>query len=138
MDMGVEGYILASALKAIIAQRLARRICEHCSEPTEIDPGKLAWLEKSQNMDVSQTLFKRGRGCHHCNHTGYRGRIGVYELLELTTATLDALRRNDSAAFTKAALQTPGFIRYSRCACEYAQQGITTVDEVLRLIGTGE
>jgi MSHA biogenesis protein MshE len=138
MDMGVEGYILAGALKAIIAQRLVRRICEHCSEAAETDPAKLAWLEKSQNMDFSQIAFKRGRGCHQCNHTGYRGRVGVYELLELNNATLDALRNNDSAAFTKAALQTPGFIRYARCACEYAQQGITTVDEVLRLISTGD
>ncbi len=138
MDMGVEGYILAGALKAIIAQRLVRRICEHCSETTTVEPGKLAWLEKAQNRDLSQTVFKRGRGCPQCNHTGYRGRVGVYELLEMTNATLDALRNNDSAAFTKAALQTPGFIRYSHCACEYANQGITTVDEVLRLISTGE
>ena len=138
MDMGVEGYILAGALKAIIAQRLVRRICEHCSEPTEIDPAKLAWLEKSQSMDFSQIVFKRGRGCHQCNHTGYRGRVGVYELLELNNATLDALRNNDSAAFTKAALQTPGFIRYARCATDYAKQGVTTVDEVLRLISSGD
>jgi MSHA biogenesis protein MshE len=138
MDMGVEGYILAGALKVIIAQRLVRRICEHCSEATEIDPAKLSWLEKSQSMDFSQIVFKRGRGCHQCNHTGYRGRVGVYELLELNNATLDALRNNDSAAFTKAALQTPGFIRYARCACEYAQQGVTTVDEVLRLISSGD
>jgi len=138
MDMGVEGYILASALKVIIAQRLVRRICEYCSEPAEIDPVKLTWLEKFQNVDISQSLFKQGRGCHQCNHTGYRGRVGVYELLELTSETLDALRRNDSAAFTDAAVHTPGFIRFTRCACEYAQQGITTVDEVLRLIGTGE
>lgn len=138
MDMGVEGYILAGALKAIIAQRLVRRICEHCSETTTVEPGKLAWLEKVQDTDLSQTAFKRGRGCPQCNHTGYRGRVGVYELLELTNATLDALRNNDSAAFTKAALQTPGFIRYSHCACDYARQGVTTVDEVLRLISTGE
>lgn len=138
MDMGVEGYILAGALKAIIAQRLVRRICEHCSETTTVEPGKLAWLEKVQNTNLSQTVFKRGRGCPQCNHTGYRGRVGVYELLELTNTTLDALRNNDSAAFTKAALQTPGFIRYAHCACEYASQGITTVDEVLRLISSGD
>jgi MSHA biogenesis protein MshE len=58
--------------------------------------------------------------------------------LELTNTTLDALRHNDSASFTQAALKTPGFIRYAHCACEYAQQGITTVDEVLRLISSGE
>ncbi len=138
LDMGVEGYVLASALRVIIAQRLVRRICEYCSEPTTIEPGQLIWLEKFQNKDYSQANFQHGRGCHQCNHTGYKGRIGVYELLELRQDTLDALRRNDPAGFTKAALQTPGFIRFSTCAAEYAENGITTVEEVLRITGSGE
>lgn len=138
LDMGVEGYILASALRVIIAQRLVRRICEYCAEPAEIEPGQLIWLEKSQNKNYGQAGFQHGRGCHQCNHTGYKGRIGVYELLELRPETLDALRRNDSSGFTQAALQTPGFIRFSACAAEYAEQGITTVDEVLRITGAGE
>ena len=138
MDMGVAGYILASALKVIIAQRLVRRICEYCIEPVELEASQLIWLEQSQNKDYSQVGFKHGRGCHQCNHTGYKGRIGVYELLELSGATLDALRHNDVAAFTRAALQTPGFTRFSSCAADYAQQGITTVAEVLRILGAGE
>lgn len=138
LDMGVAGYILASALRVIIAQRLVRRICEYCVEPTEIEPGQLIWLEKSQNKDYGGVIFKHGRGCHQCNHTGYKGRIGVYELLDLRSETLDALRRNDAAAFTLAAIQTPGFIRFSTCAAEYAEQGITTIDEVLRITGAEE
>jgi MSHA biogenesis protein MshE len=138
LDMGVEGYILASALRVIIAQRLVRRICENCAEPVEIEPGQLIWLEKSQNKKYDHISFQHGRGCHQCNHTGYKGRIGVYELLELRPETLDALRRNDSAGFTQAALQTPGFIRFSTCAAEYAEQGVTTIDEVLRITGAGD
>jgi len=138
LDMGVEGYILASALRVIIAQRLVRRICEYCAEPAEIEPGQRIWLEKTQNKDYSQTIFQHGRGCHQCNHTGYKGRIGVYELLDLRSETLDALRRNDAAGFTQAALQTPGFIRFSTCAADYAEQGMTTIDEVLRITGAGE
>jgi MSHA biogenesis protein MshE len=138
MDMGVEGFVLASALKAIIAQRLVRKICESCSEPTEIEPSKLAWIEQVTKKDYSNSIFKKGRGCHHCNHTGYKGRIGVYELLEMRPETLDALRRNDAAAFAAAALQTPGFVRYARCAADYAQQGITTVHEVLRLLSSSD
>jgi len=138
LDMGVEGYVLASALRVIIAQRLVRRICEYCAEPAEIEPGQRIWLEKTQNKDYSQTIFQHGRGCHQCNHTGYKSRIGVYELLELRPETLDALRRNDSAGFTQAALQTPGFIRFSTCAADYAEQGMTTIDEVLRITGAGE
>lgn len=138
LDMGVEGYILASALRVIIAQRLVRRICEYCAEPAEIEPGQRIWLEKTQNKDYSQTIFQHGRGCHQCNHTGYKGRIGVYELLDLRPETLDALRRNDAAGFTQAALQTPGFTRFSTCAADYAEQGMTTIDEVLRITGAGE
>ncbi|WP_262967009.1 GspE/PulE family protein [Methylobacter psychrophilus] len=138
LDMGIEGFILASALRVIIAQRLVRRICEYCAEPAVCEPGQLIWLEKSQNKDYGQASFQHGRGCHQCNNTGYKGRIGVYELLDLQPETLDALRRNDSAGFTQAALQTPGFIRFSTCAAEYAQQGITTVEEVLRITGAGE
>lgn len=138
MDMGVEGYILASALKVIIAQRLVRRICEHCSEPVELEPRQRQWLGTSQQKDYSQVVFKHGRGCMQCNQTGYNGRIGVYELLELTEDTLDALRRNDAVAFTRAALQAPGFTRFTSCAADYAVQGITTVAEVLRILGSGE
>jgi MSHA biogenesis protein MshE len=138
LDMGVEGYVLASALRVIIAQRLVRRICEYCSEPAVCDPGQLVWLKNFQNKDYSQISFQHGRGCHQCNNSGYKGRIGVYELLEMRLDTLDALRRNDPAGFTEAALKTPGFIRFSTCAIEYAEQGITTVDEVMRITGAGE
>jgi MSHA biogenesis protein MshE len=138
LDMGVEGYVLASALRVIIAQRLVRRICEYCAEPEICEPGHLIWLEKSQNKSYANAAFQKGRGCHQCNHTGYMGRIGVYELLELRAETLDALRRNDSSGFTQAALKTPGFVRFSACAADYAEQGITTVEEVLRITGAVE
>jgi MSHA biogenesis protein MshE len=138
LDMGVEGYVLASALRVIIAQRLVRRICEYCSEPAVCDPGQLIWLNKFQNKDYSRVQFQQGRGCNYCNNSGYKGRIGVYELLELRPDTLDALRRNDAAGFTDAAVKTPGFVRFSSCAIEYAEQGVTTVDEVMRITGAGE
>lgn len=138
MDMGVAGYILASALKAIIAQRLVRRICEYCSEPLVLEPAQRSWLEKLCQKDFSQAHFKHGRGCHQCNHSGYSGRIGVYELLELTPETLDALRCSDMQRFTEKALATPGFQRYTVCAAEYAAQGITTVAEVLRISSDDE
>jgi MSHA biogenesis protein MshE len=138
LDMGVEGYVLASALRVIIAQRLVRQICEYCAEPAVCEPGQLIWLEKSQNKSYAKTTFQHGRGCPQCNQTGYAGRIGVYELLELRGETLDALRRNDSAGFTQAALKTPGFVRFSTCAADYAEQGITTIEEVLRITGAVE
>ncbi|MFI3199259.1 MAG: GspE/PulE family protein [Methylococcaceae bacterium] len=138
LDMGIEGYILASALQVIIAQRLVRKICQYCIEPIALEPGQLIWLEASQKKSYAQVGFKQGRGCQQCNYTGYRGRMGIYELLDLKAETLNALRRNDAIGFATAALQTPGFIRLSTCAAEYAEQGITTVNEVLRVTGSGE
>jgi len=137
LDMGVEGYILASALQVIIAQRLVRRICEHCASDTEIEGTHRTWLEESLKVDSKTINFKQGQGCQHCNQTGYRGRIGVYELLEMRHETLDALRRNDSAAFTLAAKNTPGFKPFTECALEFVRQGITTLDEVIRITGSG-
>ena len=138
LDMGIEGYILASALHVIIAQRLVRKICPYCIEPITLEPGQLIWLEDSQKKSYGHVNFKQGHGCQHCNYTGYSGRIGIYELLDLQAETLNALRCNDALGFATAALQTPGFIRLSTCATEYAEQGITTVNEVLRVTGSGE
>ena len=137
LEMGVEGYILASALQAIIAQRLVRRICEHCIEDTAIEETHQAWLKECFNEEGNNMKYKQGKGCHHCNHTGYRGRIGVYELLEMRHETLDALRRNDSAAFTLAAKNTAGFKPFTESALDFVRQGITTVDEVIRITGSG-
>jgi MSHA biogenesis protein MshE len=135
--MGVEGYILASALKAIIAQRLVRKICEHCIEETVIEETQQSWLMDCLNANSQGINFKHGKGCPHCNQTGYSGRIGVYELLEMNHQTLDALRHNDSAAFTQAAKNTAGFKSFSESALNFVRQGITTLDEVIRITGSG-
>ncbi|MCK5189148.1 MAG: Flp pilus assembly complex ATPase component TadA, partial [Methylococcales bacterium] len=137
LDMGVEGYILASALQVIIAQRLVRRICDHCICDTKIEQAHQSWLVDSLNIDSKTISFKHGKGCQHCNNTGYRGRIGVYELLEMRDETLDALRRNDSAGFTLAAKNTVGFKPFTESAIDFVRQGITTLDEVIRITGSG-
>jgi MSHA biogenesis protein MshE len=133
LDMGIEGYILATALKMIIAQRLVRRICDRCAEAVEISEGQLIWLEKMLGCEAQNLQFKQGLGCQYCNHVGYRGRIGVYELLELRHETLDALRRNDTSGFVIAARSTPGFKSFSVQALELVQQGLTTIQEVMRI-----
>lgn len=138
LDMGVKGYILASALQAIIAQRLIRRICENCITDTILDEHQQIWLKNTfPSVKGSDIKFKLGAGCSHCNMTGYKGRIGVYELLEMSHETLDALRRNDSLAFITAAKATPGFTPFTENALDFAQQGITSLDEVIRITGSG-
>jgi MSHA biogenesis protein MshE len=133
LDMGIEGYILASALKVIVAQRLVRKICDRCAQAAEINEGQSIWLEKTFNLRAGDIALKKGAGCQYCNHVGYRGRIGVYELLELNHDTLDALRRNDSAGFISAARATPGFKPFTAQALELVKQGTTTLHEIMRI-----
>ena len=133
LDMGIEGYILASALKVIMAQRLVRKICDRCLQPAEISEGESIWLEKAFNVRPDSIALKMGAGCQHCNHMGYKGRIGVYELLEMRHETLDALRRNDSSAFVIAARGTPSFKTFSEQALELVKQGVTSLHEVMRI-----
>jgi len=135
LDMGIQGYILASALRVIIAQRLVRKLCEYCTEPAVIDEGQSTWLNEVFNIKITDFNFKQGAGCPHCNHSGYSGRIGVYELLEMRHETLDALRRGNSADFTTAAIETPNFKRFSECALDHAKSGITSVAEIIRIAG---
>ena len=133
LDMGIEGYILASSLKVIIAQRLVRRICDRCATTEDLSEAQSIWLEKVFNISTAGMTIKTGAGCQHCNHAGYKGRMGVYELLEMRHETLDALRRNDSAAFVAAARTTPGFKSFATQALELVEQGLTSLHEVMRI-----
>jgi MSHA biogenesis protein MshE len=135
LDMGAEGFLVAAALRAIVAQRLVRRICEHCSLPYEPDERELTALESGLGVNTLGMKFQQGAGCQNCNNTGFRGRIGVYELLETNHEMLDALRRRDITAFKDAALRSDGFRPFALCALDYAQQGVTTPGEVVRIAG---
>ncbi|WP_422840189.1 MSHA fimbrial ATPase MshE [Aeromonas veronii] len=133
IDMGAPGYLVASALRAVVAQRLVRRVCEHCVEEKAPDEGQATWLTVLSGEALGQYTYNKGRGCQSCNFTGYSGRIGVYELLELDQPMMDALRRNDAEGFAKAARQHEHYRPLALTALDYARQGITSVDEVLRL-----
>ncbi|HDO1320944.1 TPA: MSHA fimbrial ATPase MshE [Aeromonas veronii] len=133
IDMGAPGYLVASALRAVVAQRLVRRVCEHCVEEKAPDEGQATWLTALSGEVHGQHTYHKGRGCQSCNFTGYSGRIGVYELLELDQPMMDALRRNDAEGFAKAARQHEHYRPLALTALDYARQGITSVDEVLRL-----
>ncbi|MFG0832680.1 MSHA fimbrial ATPase MshE [Aeromonas bivalvium] len=133
IDMGAPGYLVASALRAVVAQRLVRRVCEHCRETRAPDEGQGSWLTALSGEASGQYSYHKGRGCQSCNFTGYRGRVGVYELLELDQGMMDALRRNDAEGFARAARQHPHYRPLALTALDYARRGITSVDEVLRL-----
>lgn len=134
MDIGVDGYLVATALKAIIAQRLVRRICNSCVRAYTPDANEMQLLATiGKGRDFSAVEFKQGAGCPHCHNTGYRGRLGVFEMLELNQPMAEALRTNDINAFTKAALSTPNFVTLSEAALGYAIDGVTTLEEVMAI-----
>lgn len=90
-------------------------------------------MQSRKDVSVDMGAFRRGAGCAHCNHTGYLGRIGVYELLEFHRDLTEVLARGDSADFVRAARAAEGFEPLERVALRYAQEAITTVPEVMRI-----
>ncbi len=138
LDMGAEGFLVATALSAVLAQRLIRQLCDTCAEPQKLTSQEKMWLRTNAGESAEFLDFLKGRGCPKCNGTGYRGRTGVYELLELDEAMAEALRQNDTNAYIQAAANTRGFRPLSICALEYASKGITSLAEVLRIAGEQE
>ena len=138
IDMGIEGYMVATALEAIIAQRLIRKICDGCITDHQPDIHEASWLKELLGDGAESVQFKQGEGCPHCNNTGYHGRIGVFELLELNEGMADALRRGDSAEFAQIARSNPDFRSLGENALDYARQGITTLEEVIRVAGEND
>lgn len=135
LDMGVEGYLLATTLRSVIAQRLIRKICPNCAEPYQPDTFETTWLRDQLHIDNTHFQYKQGKGCMHCGHTGYVGRMGVYELLEMNSELAEALRRDDTQGFVEAAARAPGYQPLVNVAHDYATLGLTTIDEVLKLAG---
>lgn len=133
VDMGTEAYMVASALRAVIAQRLVRRLCDGCVQPYQLSHEERVWLQAIAGEAAVQHPYQRGVGCPRCNNTGYRGRIGVYELLAMDQNKMQALRRDDPAAFVKAVQEDPLFRPLYLCALDYAQQGVTSIEEVFRV-----
>ena len=115
IDMGIKKYLIKTALTAVLAQRLVRKICDSCIEPYTVSQEESAWLETVIGNQYQDIIFKTGRGCSHCSHTGYHGRIGVYELLE----THNPEQRHE--------VLNPLGLR----ALELAAKGITSLSEVL-------
>lgn len=134
LDIGVDGYLVATALKAVIAQRLVRRICTSCVHDHTPDANQQQLLATiAKGRDFSQIKFKVGSGCPHCHNTGYRGRIGVFEMLELNAELAEALRTSDFNGFTLAANKNPTFKPLSESALDYAIQGLTSLEEVMAI-----
>jgi MSHA biogenesis protein MshE len=134
VDMGAEGFLAATSLRAIVAQRLVRRLCDNCAAPYQTTAQESAWLKQVIGEERASSIqLKIAQGCHRCNNTGYRGRVGVFELLVLDDAMATALRQSNAADFVKAARRHPLYRPLVHSALYYAGQGITSLTEVFRV-----
>lgn len=135
IDMGVESYLVASVLQGVLAQRLVRRNCPNCTDDQKLSPQEEAWLASVPNFNYSGISFKRGKGCSFCYETGYKGQIGIFELLMINHALADALRRRDTQEFIRIVHEDSSLQPLVISGLNLAAQGITSIEEVMRITG---
>ena len=133
IDMGVEPYLVASALKGVFSQRLVRRICPDCRQPYH--PSEEEQTELGLAYDPNRVFYK-GKGCPRCFDTGYRGRTGVFEIFPLTIKVRRLIAAGAGREAIENSLMDPssGFVSLKDSAIHLVEQGITTTDEVLRVV----
>lgn len=133
LDMGAPRYMVALSLQLVIAQRLVRVICESCAEPYTLLPGEHEYLRSDLGAEVDAHSYRKGRGCSHCNGTGYLGRTGVYEMLEMTRPVVEAANSDEISDFLRAANEQMAGNTLRRHASRLVAAGRTTVEEAMRI-----
>jgi type IV pilus assembly protein PilB len=132
IDMGVQPFLVASSVMAVMAQRLVRVACPKCKEPYEPDPGELQQCEVTPDEAATAT-FMRGRGCNHCQHSGYRGRVAVFELMQMNSTLREMTFRSEPTQNLRRQARLFGMAPLASDAKDKALQGVTTLDEVVKL-----
>jgi type IV pilus assembly protein PilB len=130
-DMGVPPFLITATLEAVLAQRLVRRICTQCREEVHPSSEILADLELSPS-DIKGKTFYRGKGCDNCNRTGYKGRVGLFELMLLDDELRDMVIRNASTDELREKARRMGMVSLRDAGMEAVYAGTTTAEEVIR------
>jgi MSHA biogenesis protein MshE len=137
LDMGAPRYMVALSLQLVIAQRLVRVICESCAVIHPLLPHEQEWLRLELGA-ADHTRVKRGKGCSHCNGTGFLGRTGVYEMLEMSEPVVEAASQEDVRQFVRVAREQMAGRTLARHAAQIAAAGRTTVQEAMRVANQSE
>ena len=130
LDMGVENYLISSALLGVLAQRLVRVICRTCIEPIEVAPALLAEID---NPGQGSIKTFHGKGCKECNHTGFRGRAGIYELLVVDDSVRKLILTKATSQSIRESARKKGMTTLREDGWQKVAKGVTTVEEVLRV-----
>jgi type IV pilus assembly protein PilB len=133
LDMGSEAFLLASTLNIVVAQRLVRKICPSCIAKYTPDESTVKRLSKELGEDYAKLKFYKGKGCDDCNHKGYAGRLGIYEIMPVTEKLREIIiQRPTSEQLFKAAV-SEGMITMMRDGMDKVSSGLTTIEEVFRV-----
>jgi len=130
-DMGVPTFLITATVEAILAQRLVRRICTQCREQVEPSDEILSQLAMI-GTDTSDKEFFRGRGCEHCNNTGYKGRVGLFELMVMNDDLRELIMQNASTDVIRARAESFGMVQLRTAGLNFVFDGTTTAEEVVR------
>jgi type IV pilus assembly protein PilB len=130
-DMGIPAFLITATLEGVLAQRLVRKICTKCREEMTPTAEMLADLELT-SRDMQGKKFYRGRGCENCNRTGYRGRVGLFEMMSIDDDMRDLIMSNASTDVIRANAKNRGMVTLRDAGLEAAFAGITTAEEVIR------
>jgi type IV pilus assembly protein PilB len=131
MNMGIEPFLVATSVHMIVAQRLVRRICSFCKEPFEMPPQALTQVGFSEHESRTLKLF-RGRGCERCSNTGYKGRVGLYEVLEVDDELKEMILSGASAYELRQKAVQMGMMTLRGSGLQKIRDGMTSVEEVVR------
>jgi MSHA biogenesis protein MshE len=133
LDMGAPRYMVAMSLQLVIAQRLVRLVCDSCGDAYQPTPQEQAWLDVNAGEQLASASPRKGRGCTQCNATGYQGRTGVYEMLEMTRPVIEAASHADPATFMDVARKQMAGAMLQDHATQLALEGRTTIEESMRV-----
>ena len=145
LDMGVEPFLVASALRGIVAQRLIRKLCPACKQEYTVNEGMWEWslFQDSSSPDKAErekqnrfTLFRQS-GCNACRQSGYRGRTAVHEVLPVSTALKDKIIRHatEQELWKAAKAEFPDLVSLEEDGMQKVREGVTSVQECLRVLG---
>ena len=131
LNMGIEPFLVSTSVNLICAQRLVRRICKECKEEIQLPTHALVDVGFSVDEAPKLKLYK-GRGCQNCNNTGYRGRVGLFEVMEITDEVRELILSGASALELKRKAVEEGMVSLRASGLQKVREGQTTVEEVLR------
>lgn len=132
LNMGVEPFLITASVNLVLAQRLARRICNDCAQPIQLDPGVAADLGVNEQQ-LMQGQPRQGAGCKNCNNTGYRGRVALYEVMRFNDDLKEMVLQGASTAELKAASIRGGMLTLRMAGIQKILEGMTTPEEVMRV-----